>query len=259
MPHLAKVADDICVIKSMHGEAINHDPVDLFSDRLGFLNTIGSWVSYGLGSDNLDLPSLLDLQQPGNPASHFTTGCGDRVFCPVDFKGQVSRTGGSDTRSLRPGRGHPFPASPYARYPGQAQPGPSGSLCRPRYPSGSPSTNWPTACRPVCLNSSTSRQRLKASSIPMVRKSEGGQYAYNCLLARRLAERGVRFIQLFHRGWDAHGGAPGRSSPMQGYGSADRRASRRPQARGMSKTPSWFGAGIRSNGLLPKLTRPIRA
>ena len=108
---------------------------------------------------------------------------------------------------------------------------------------------------PELIDFSTETQSVVDSYGPEVRKV--GKYAYNCLLARRLAERGVRFIQLFHRGWDAHGGAPGnvvanaripisrppRFSPTSSKGAC-------------SKTPSWFGAGNSVDGLLPrKLTR----
>ena len=216
MPHLAKVADDICVIKSMHGEAINHDPAATCFQTGSVIPgrpSIGSWVSYGLGSDNSDLPAYVALTsngtgKSGQPLYDRLWGSG---FLPGRFQGVKFRGQGDPildlydpagvTRSQRRrmldtlGKLNQTQADHYA-----------DPDIRTRIAQYELAYRMQTSV-PDLIDFTSESKSVVDSYGPEVRKV--GKYAYNCLLARRLAERGVRFIQLFHRGWDAHGGAPG--------------------------------------------------
>jgi len=215
MPHLAKVVDDICVIKSMHGEAINHDPAATCFQTGSVIPgrpSIGSWVSYGLGSDNSDLPAYVALTsngtgKTGQPLYDRLWGSG---FLPGRFQGVKFRGQGDPildlydpagvTRSQRRRMLDTLGKLNQAQADHYADPD-----IRTRIAQYELAYRMQTSV-PELIDFSTESQSVVDSYGPEVRKV--GKYAYNCLLARRLAERGVRFIQLFHRGWDAHGGAP---------------------------------------------------
>ncbi len=216
MPHLTKVADELCFIKSMYTEAINHDPAITFFQtgaQLAGRPSMGAWVSYGLGSDNRDLPAFVALvsQGSGNPADQPLY---DRLwgsgFLPTRYQGVKLRSGGEPVLYLSnpPGLDN---AARRRMLDDLAQ------LNQLRLQEqGDPEIATRIAQYELAYRMQTSVPELTDLSSeprsifdlygPDARKP--GTYAANCLLARRLAERGVRFIQLFHKGWDQHTNLP---------------------------------------------------
>jgi len=216
MPHLTKVADELCFIKSMYTEAINHDPAITFFQtgaQLAGRPSMGAWVSYGLGSDNRDLPAFVALvsQGSGNPADQPLY---DRLwgsgFLPTRYQGVKLRSGGEPVLYLSnpPGLDN---AARRRMLDDLAQ------LNQLRLQEqGDPEIATRIAQYELAYRMQTSVPELTDLSSeprsifdlygPDAKKP--GTYAANCLLARRLAERGVRFIQLFHKGWDQHTNLP---------------------------------------------------
>ena len=216
MPNMASLADDWCMIRSMNTEAINHDPAITFIQtgaQLAGRPSIGSWVSYGLGSENQDLPSYIVLTSFGTgrrddqPLYDRLWGAG---FLPSRYQGVKFRNKGDAVLYLS----NPPGISPEMR---------RGTLDRISQlnqthfqETGDPEiqtriTQYEMAFRmqssvPDLLDFGNEPKHVLESYGPNV--NTPGTYAANCLLARRLAERDVRFVQLFHMGWDHHGGLP---------------------------------------------------
>jgi hypothetical protein len=214
--HLPTVADELCVVRSMFTEAINHDPAITFcqtGSQLAGRPSIGSWLSYGLGSMNADLPAYVVMTSfgTGRPADQPLY---DRLwssgFLPTQHQGVKFRNKGDPvlylsnpggvTREIRRGMLDELAVlnqRDHAAY-------------------GDPETLTRIAQYEMAFRMQTSVPDLvdiskEPKSVldmygPDVLKP--GTYAANCLLARRLAERDVRCIQLFHMGWDHHGGLP---------------------------------------------------
>ena len=215
LPHLGNIADDICVIKSMHGEAINHDPAATCFQTGAIIPgrpSMGAWVSYGLGSMNKDLPAFVALTsngtgKSGQPLYDRLWGSG---FLPGRFQGVKFRGQGDPILDL-------YNPAGVTRIQRRRMLDSLGKLNQQQFNEQGDSeiatriAQYELAFRmqmsvPELIDFSKEPKHILESYGPEVNKV--GKYAYNCLLARRLAERGVRFIQLFHRGWDAHGGAP---------------------------------------------------
>jgi hypothetical protein len=216
MPHTAKIADELCFIKSMNTEAINHDPAVTFFQtgfQIAGRPSIGAWLSYGLGSENKDLPAFVVMisQGSGNAADQPLY---DRLwgsgFLPSKYQGVKFRSNGDPVLYLSnpPGLGEP------AR---QRFIEDLGKLNQLEYAeAGDPETVARIAQYEMAYRMQTSVPELTDVSKEPERSFElygpdsrkPGTYAANCLLARRLSERGVRFIQLFHRGWDQHNHLP---------------------------------------------------
>lgn len=212
MPHTAKVVDDLCFIKSMHTEAINHDPAITFFQtgaQLAGRPSIGAWLSYGLGSENKDLPAFVVMvsQGSGNPADQPLY---DRLwssgFLPSKYQGVKFRSGGDPVLYLSNPPG--ISSSTRRRFLDDlAQ---LNQLHLDEF--GDPEITTRIAQYEMAYRMQTSVPELtnlsgEPSHIFDLYGSDSrkpGTFAANCLLARRLAERGVRFIQLFHRGWDQH-------------------------------------------------------
>jgi hypothetical protein len=212
MPFTAGIADDLCFIKSMHTEAINHDPAITFFQtgaQLAGRPSIGSWLAYGLGSESRDLPAFVVLVSKGTgnpndqPLYDRLWGSG---FLPTKFQGIKFRPSGDPVLFLSNPEGLDAPArrrmlDDLARL-----------NERKHREVGDPEILTRVAQYELASRMQASVPELADLSIepesvfelygPEARKP--GTYAANCLLARRLAERGVRFIQLFHRGWDQH-------------------------------------------------------
>ena len=212
MPHLAKVIDDVCVIKSMYTEAINHDPgATLFQTGsvIPGRPSMGAWASYGLGSVNADLPAFVALTSGtgGQPLYDRLWGAG---FLPGRFQGVKFRGQGDPILDLY----NPAGVTRTQRRRMLDALGEMNAKQASRY-------NDPAIATRIAQYELAFRMQMSVPEL-IDFKSEPkstldlygpeatkvGKYAYNCLLARRLAERGVRFIQLYHRGWDSHGGAP---------------------------------------------------
>ena len=216
MPHTAQVVDELCFIKSMHTEAINHDPAITFFQtgaQLAGRPSIGSWLSYGLGSENEDLPAFVAMvsQGSGNPADQPLY---DRLwgsgFLPSRYQGVKFRSVGDPVLYLS----NPPGLSDGTRRRFLDDLSRLNQLKLQEF--GDPEIATRIAQYEMAYRMQTSVPEL----IDLSKEPESvfelygpdskkpGTFAANCLLARRLAERGVRFIQLFHRGWDQHTNLP---------------------------------------------------
>jgi hypothetical protein len=216
MPHLAGVADELCFVKSMYTEQINHDPAVTFFQtgfQLAGRPSIGSWLAYGLGSENRDLPAFVVMisQGTGNPNDQ---PLADRQwgsgFLPTTYQGIKFRSIGDPVLYLSNPEG--FSAQARRRFIDDV--GRLNQLQLEEF--GDPEISTRIAQYEMAYRMQSSVPNLTdLSSEPDstfdlygedARKP--GTFAANCLLARRLAERDVRFVQLFHRGWDQHSNLP---------------------------------------------------
>jgi len=212
LPHLAKTVDDMCIIRSMHTEAINHDPAVTFFQtgfQLAGRPSIGAWLAYGLGSDNRDLPAFVVMisqgtgKEGGQPLYDRLWGSG---FLPSKYQGVKFRSQGDPVLYLS----NPDGFTPKDRRRFVDDLGQLNGINFREF--GDPEIATRIAQYEMAFKMQTSVPELTDLSNepestyelygPESRKP--GTFAANCLLARRLAERGVRFIQLFHRGWDQH-------------------------------------------------------
>ena len=214
LPHTAKMADEICLIKSMRTEAINHDPALTFFQtgfQLAGRPSMGSWVSYGLGAESQDLPAFVVMVSQGGGNSQ---ALADRQwasgFLPSQYQGVKFRSGADPVLYLS----NPAGYTPAAR---RRFLDDLGSLNRLNYDEyQDPEISARIAQYEMAFRMQSSVPELAdlSKESPETFEMYGpdsrkpGSYAANCILARRLAERGVRFIQLFHRGWDQHGNLP---------------------------------------------------
>lgn len=215
LPHTALVADELCILKSLHTEAINHDPAVTFFQtgaQLAGRPSIGAWLAYGLGSESKDLPAFVVMISEGfnkadQPLYDRLWGSG---FLPTQYQGVKFRATGDPVLYLS----NPEGLSGAAR---RRMLDDLGRLNQLRLDqSGDPEIATRIAQYEMAYRMQSSVPELTDVSKepsyifdlygPDSRKP--GTYAANCLLARRLAERGVRFIQLFHRGWDQHTNLP---------------------------------------------------
>jgi hypothetical protein len=212
LPHTARVADELCFIKTMNTEAINHDPAITFFQtgaQLAGRPSMGSWASYGLGSENHDLPAFVALLSngTGNPMDQPLY---DRLwgsgFLPTKHQGIKFRSDGDPVLFLS----NPDGLDRSARRRMLDDLTKLNQMQLAEF--GDPEIATRIAQYELAYRMQTSVPALTDVSQesdsafdlygPEARKP--GTFAANCLLARRLAERGVRFIQLFHRGWDQH-------------------------------------------------------
>lgn len=221
LPHMATIANDICMIKSMYTDAINHDPAVTFFQtgfQLAGRPSMGSWLSYGLGTLNNDLPSFVVLTSKGTGRSD-DQPLYDRLwgsgFLPTHHQGVKFRNTGDPVLFLS----DPHGIDRATRR--EMLDDLMGLNKIKKAVVGDPEIDtriaqYELAFRmqssvPELLDIKKEPEAILEMYGPEVRKP--GTYAYNCLLARRLAERGVRFVQLFHMGWDHHFGLP---SAMKG-------------------------------------------
>ena len=212
MPYTAQVADELCFIKSVHTEAINHDPGITFFQtgfQLAGRPSIGAWLSYGLGSENKDLPAFVAMVSNGSgnpngqPLYDRLWGSG---FLPTRYQGVKFRSIGDPVLYLS----NPPGIDVSARRRFLDDLAKLNQLRREEVGDPEISTRiaqYEMAYRmqssvPELTDLSSEPDRIFERYGPDSRKP--GTFAANCLLARRLAERDVRFIQLFHRGWDQH-------------------------------------------------------
>src|SRR6185503_7891713 len=214
LPYTSKVADEICFIKSMHTEQINHDPAITFSltgFQLAGRPSLGAWIAYGLGSENKDLPAFVVMVSLGASSDQplydrlwgsgflssqyqgvkFHSGTDPVLYLsnPPGINSEVRRRFLDDLSKLNQKNAETF--------------GDPEILSRV--------SQYELAYRmqssvPELTDLSKEPEKILERYGPDARKP--GTFAANCILARRLAERGVRLIQLFHRGWDQHNNCP---------------------------------------------------
>ncbi|NBV79992.1 MAG: DUF1501 domain-containing protein, partial [Verrucomicrobia bacterium] len=216
MPHMAGKSDEWCMIRSMFTEAINHDPAITFmqtGSQLAGRPSIGSWASYGLGSENDNLPNYVVMSSFGSgrpddqPLYDRLWGAG---FLPSKHQGVKLRNKGERVLYLK----DPAGMSREIRRESLDE---IAALNQQRHGVlGDPEIQTRIAQYELAFRMQTSVPDLMDFSKepqhvldlygPDVKRP--GSYASNCLLARRLCERDVRFVQLFHMGWDHHGGLP---------------------------------------------------
>ena len=216
LPHTARFADDLCLIRSLHTEAINHDPAMTLlqtGHQIGGRPSFGSWVAYGLGTEQTDLPAFVALiSRPSGPtnAQPLHERMWGSGFLPSRYQG-VRLSSGSDPVLFLTNP----PGINSARR--RAMLDDVASLNRIQYAETldpeitARIDQYELAFRmqsavPELADLSREPARVFERYGPESRKA--GTYAANCILARRLAERGVRFIQLYHRGWDQHNNLP---------------------------------------------------
>ena len=257
LPHLATVADDIAVIRSMYTDQFNHAPAQLFihtgSARLG-RPSMGSWLSYGLGTENRDLPSFVVLVS-GTAAPDGGASLWGSAFLPTIHQGVQLRSAGDPVLFLS---------------------NPAGMTREQRRQSidkiqalnqlhldavGDPEILTRISQYEMAYKMQTSVPELmdiadEPRAIHEMYGTQPGQSAFanNCLLARRLVESGVRFVQLYHWGWDQHGNRQGQRHPLRpgrplpGNGPADRRPDQGPQAaRALRRDADRLGRRVRSD------------
>ncbi len=216
LPHTASVVDDLCVIKTVTTEAINHDPAITYI-QTGFQNPgrpcVGSWLSYGLGSANENLPAFVVMISSGRESDQplfarlWSAGFMESQYQGVQFRGggdpvlylsnppgitPESRREALDTLAELNGRQYDAYADPEIRT---------------RIAQYEMAYRMQTSVPDLTDFSKESQATLDLYG-PSVKTP--GTFAYHCLLARRMAERGVRFVQLYHRGWDQHNNLPRR-------------------------------------------------
>ncbi len=227
LPHTAKIADDLCIVRSMHTDAINHDPAVTFLQtgaQIAGRPSMGAWLSYGLGNESSDLPGFVVMVTQGSGGQPLYDRLWGSGFLPTHYQGVKFRSVGDPVLYLSDPGG--FSRDQRRKFLDTV-----ATLNRMQYREyGDPEivtriTQYEMAFR---MQSSVPELTDLSSEPDSVFDLYGqdarrpGTYASNCLLARRLAERGVRFVQLYHRGWDQHANLP---SGIRRQASATDRAS----------------------------------
>lgn len=211
LPWHQKMADDLCVIRSMVTEQINHDPAHTFMNTGTAISgrpSMGSWVTYGLGNGSENLPGFVVMTSVGGrnpqPISSRQWGAG---FLPSQYQGVEFNSAGDPVYYVTPPPGVSL-AQQQRLVETVNQLNAHRNLSRQN-----PEIDAKIAAYEMAFRMQTSVPDLMDLSdeprhiLEMYGATPGdGSFASNCLLARRLAERGVRFIHLYHRGWDHHGG-----------------------------------------------------
>ncbi len=213
LPHTAKWVDEIAVVRSMYTEAINHDPAITFlqtGNQVAGRPSIGAWIQYGLGSDNENLPSFVVLITKGKTDQPLYSRLWGSGFLPARYQGVQFRAGREPVLYL-------------ANPPGVDTASRRNMLDRLQqlHALEQQSNHDPELTSRIAQYEMAFRMQ---SSVPDVidltaepehvfdmygpDAKTPGTFASNCLLARRMAEKGVKFIQLYHQGWDHHGGVP---------------------------------------------------
>jgi uncharacterized protein (DUF1501 family) len=222
LPHTGKIADDICILRAMHTEAINHDPAITFlqtGSQLPGRPSMGAWISYGLGSENQNLPAFVvlnSLPSNGMPDQGLLARLWGSGFLPSRYQGVQFRSGGDPVLHLSdpPGMTRERRRSlldGLAKLNRRHHERTSNPEIETRIAQYEMAFRM-QASVPDLVDTSGEPDHIHDLYGPDSRKP--GTFAANCLLARRLAERNVRFIQLYHRGWDHHGGLTEKLPPL---------------------------------------------
>ncbi len=214
LPHTASVVDDICIVKSVNTEAINHDPAITYittGNQQPGRASMGSWLSYGLGSDNENMPAFTVMisQGRGQKQALYSRLWGSG-YLPSKHQGVQLRSGRDPVLYLS----NPAGVDAMARREqldtlAQLNQGTFDQFTDPetqaRIAQYEMAYRMQTAM-PELMDLATEPKQILDLYGPDAKKP--GTFAHNCILARRMAEKGVRFIQLFHQGWDQHGALP---------------------------------------------------
>jgi uncharacterized protein (DUF1501 family) len=216
LPHTAKIVDDITIVKTVNTDAINHDPAITFI-QTGFAQpgrpSMGAWVSYGLGSENQNMPAFVVLISQANAINRdqpLFTRLWSSGFLPSKYQGVRFRASGDPVLFLA----NPDGIDGETRRTMLDSLAELNHLTEQRY--GDPEiaariSQYEMAYRmqsSVPELTDLSKEPESTFELYGADSRKPGTYASNCLMARRLAERGVRFIQLYHRGWDQHNDLP---------------------------------------------------
>ena len=216
LPHHKKIASEIAIVKSVYTEAINHDPAITYictGDQLPGKASLGSWLSYGLGSENENLPAFVVLNSTWTgrkEAQALFNRLWSSGFLPSEHQGVLMRSGVDPVLFLR----NPNGVNPKMRRQMLDSLNKLNQHTFDAYTDPEIQTRiaqYEMAFRmqtsvPDLVDVSDESEKTLELYGPDVKKP--GTLAYNCLLARRMAERGVRFTQIFHRGWDQHANLP---------------------------------------------------
>ena len=215
LPYTAQVVDELCVLKSVFTEQINHDPAITFlqtGHQLPGRPSIGAWTSYGLGSENKNLPAFIVLVSKNaskdQPLYARLWGNG---FLPSEHQGVQFRAGADPVLFLNNPEGYDGPdRAQMLEYLSKLN-----QLQNEAW--GDPEVNARMAQYELAFRMQTSVPEVMDTSdepdevfeLYGPDSRDKGSYAANCLLARKLLEKDVRFVQLYHQGWDHHGSLPG--------------------------------------------------
>lgn len=217
LPYTKKIVDKLAIIRSVHTEAINHDPAITYiqtGSQIPGRPSLGAWLSYGLGSENSELPSFVVLnatwtgRRDAQALYNRLWGSG---FLPSKHQGVLLRTGGDPVLYLS------NPDGVDRRLRRRMLDAVNRLNTKLHAEVGDPETQARIAqyemafhmqrTVPELVDLTAEPERTFSLYGPDSQKS--GTFAHSCLLARRMIERGVRFVQIFHRGWDQHGNLPG--------------------------------------------------
>src|SRR5205814_1978298 len=209
-PHISEIADDICIVRSMHTEQINHDPAHAFMNSGSIIKgrpSMGSWLLYGLGAETDNLPGFIVLTSAGRiglqPVSARQWSAG---FLPSKFQGIQFQSKGDAVHYI----GNPEGVcqstqrqviEEIQRLNGMAEADHIDPEIATRIAQYELAFKMQTSVPELSDFKSEPQSILDLYG---VKQPGDGSFASNCLMARRLAERGVRFIQLYHRAWDHH-------------------------------------------------------
>ncbi len=215
LPHTAKVVDDLCIVKSMYSEAINHDPAITFlqtGNQLPGRPSMGSWISYGLGTDNQNLPTFIVLvSKDGSRDQPLYSRLWGNGFLPSKYQGVQFRSGKDPVLFLNNPEGYDGTDRKemldYLKKLNRLQ---NENYADPevdaRISQYEMAYRMQTSVPEVM---STSDEPDEVFDLYGPGSRDAGTYAANCLLARKLLEKDVKFVQLYHQGWDQHGNLPG--------------------------------------------------
>ncbi|WP_242156300.1 DUF1501 domain-containing protein [Aestuariivivens sediminis] len=211
MPYMAQITDELCMINSVYTESVQHEPAQMFThtgSEIPGRPTMGAWISYGLGSENENLPSYIALMTKGNEGG--SSRLLSSGFLPAEHQGVQLRSGKNPVLFLN-------------NPPGVTEGMRRGQLDHLQQLQDQSYSTWEDASIKAKMSQYEMAFRMQ-TSVPEVMNIEGepehiyelygedskkpGTFASNCLLARRLVERGVRFVQLYHGGWDHHSNLP---------------------------------------------------
>lgn len=214
LPHTSKVVDDLCIVRSMFTEAINHDPALTFFQtgaQVGNRPSFGSWLSYGLGSENKNLPAFCVLLSKGKGNGQgvysklWTNGFLDSVHQGVQFSSGESPVLYLNNHESIDKRDRRVMLDHLAQLNEETYKETGDPEVQAKVQQYEMAYRMQTAVPEITDLSKEPEDIVKLYGADCL---VPGTYAANCLLARKLSENGVRFVQLYHQGWDGHGNLP---------------------------------------------------